>query len=155
MLEINWIITDDLSSVTPEVFDTEWCGIIGGWVEFIINEQKEGYCPQRKEEGEEGLEDVLYWLICLSEGVEKIKANEQYEMTLLTRNQYKLLLQPDIDDVKISFINVATHTVKWTERIELKEFAQEIQKSIDKFIGIIEETNPILLKSKWLRKLYE
>ena len=47
MIKIKWIITDNLSNISLDEFDNEWNGIISGYFELVINQRKEGFCPQR------------------------------------------------------------------------------------------------------------
>lgn len=153
MIKMNWVITDDLSSVSLKEFDNEWNGIISGYFELIINRSREGFCPQRKlNKDEEGMEDVLYWLSHLSEGINMLKRGKQYEMILLTMNLYKIVMRYD-DEINIYFINKKYNTIKWQEKISLQEFEDELDENINRFIQIIKENNSELLESKWIKKV--
>lgn len=153
MISIKWVITDDLSNVTVEEFDYEWNGIISGYFELVINEKKEGFCPERKiDENEEGIEDILYWLIHLSDGLKKIKKGEKYEMLLLTMNKYKLLIELN-SAVEFQFVNEWTNEIKWKEVVEMQEFEIELCDNIDGFIKYIRAVNPQLLNSIWIKRL--
>lgn len=153
MIKINWVITDDLSNISLEEFDNEWNGIISGYFELIINQNKEGFCPQRKlDEDEEGIEDVLYWLNHLSEGIHVIKEGKEYEMILLTMNLYKIVMKFD-DKLNIYFINKKNNTIKWQEVINLQEFENELEENINRFLQMIKVTNSELLESKWIKKI--
>lgn len=153
MIKINWVITDDLSDVSLKEFDNEWNGIISGYFELIINRSREGFCPQRKiNKDEEGVEDVLYWLSHLSEGIGMLKKGKQYEMILLTMNLYKMVMKND-EGINIYFINKKDNTIKWHEKITLQEFEDELNENINRFIQMLKENNPELLESKWVKRM--
>lgn len=153
MIKIKWVITDNLSDITLEEFDNEWNGIISGYFELTINQNKEGFCPQRKiKEDEEGLEDILYWLNHLLKGVHALKKGEEYEMFLLTMNVYRLVMKLD-EGLHISFINNKNNETKWTEVVSMQEFESELYESIEAFIQFIKKTNPTLMDSKWINRL--
>ena len=153
MISIKWIITDDLSNVSVEEFENEWNGIIGGYFELIVNQQRVGSCPNREiEKGEEGLEDVLFWLIEFYRALKKLKNGEVYEMTLITRNLYKLVLKKS-EKIELQYTKKETNEVDWEEVVEIQEFEQEINRNIEKFRSEIQYINPKLLTSKWIKKL--
>ena len=155
MVKIEWIITDNLTHISSEDFDNENNGIVSGYFELNINQSKEGFCPQREIAGdEEGMEDVLYWLLHLREAVYMIKKRKRYEMLLLTMNRYKIVMELD-DFLKVCFVNKVDSTIKWEEKVELQEFENEINKNIEKFLQLIKEMNPELMKSRWIKKFYE
>lgn len=153
MIKMNWVITDDLSGISLKEFDNEWNGIISGYFELIINRSREGFCPQRElNQGEEGVEDILYWLSHLSEGINMLKKGKEYEMILLTMNLYKIIMRYD-DGMNIYFVNKKDNTIKWQEKITLQEFETELDENINRFFQIIEENNPELLESKWIKRM--
>lgn len=153
MISIKWIITDDLSNVSVEEFENEWSGIIEGYFELIVNEQKVGFCPNREiKKGEDGLEDILFWLIEFYKGLKKLKKGEVYEMTLLTRNLYKIVLKKN-EKVELQYVKVETNEVDWKEEVEMQEFEQEVNRKIEKFKNEIQYINPKLLTSKWIKEL--
>ncbi|MBQ8260740.1 MAG: hypothetical protein IJZ00_00450 [Lachnospiraceae bacterium] len=155
MIKMEWILTEDLSTISLEEFDNEWRGIIAGHFLLEINQSSVGYCPKEKlQEGEMGLEDVLYWLSMFKEGLIEIKKGKVYEILLLTRNRYNLRMRPE-KDLYIDMVSRREKNIKWTECVNLQEFEEELQRNIDKFIQIITETNPQLLKSEWIKPLYE
>lgn len=155
MIKIKWIITDNLSNISLDEFDNEWNGIISGYFELVINQRKEGFCPQRIiHVDEEGIEDVLYWLSHLLEAITVIKKGTKYEMTLLTMNLYKIVIVLN-ENVKISFVNVNSDVAKWQEEITLQEFEKEIYKNVDNFLQSIEKVNSMLLESKWISRLLD
>ncbi len=153
MIKMKWIITDDLSDITLEEFENEWNGIVSGYFEFTINQNKEGFCPQRIiSEAEEGMEDILYWLNHLLEGVNMIKKDKEYEMFLLTMNRYKLVMRLE-SCMYISFVEIKSNEVKWIEKVSMQEFESELYKNIENFLQFIKETNPVLMESRWVKKL--
>ena len=152
MIKIKWIITDDLCNISLNEFDNEWNGVIAGYFELIVNGVKEGYCPNRKISDEEGLEDILYWLSHLFDGLNSVKRGEVYEMILLTMNVYKLVIKMN-EKIEMQFFNKKTNDIKWEEKVELQEFEIELYENVEKFIKLIKDINPELLKSKWINKL--
>ena len=153
MIKMKWVITDNLSGVSLDEFENEWNGIISGYFEININQSQEGFCPPKKtNKVEEGMEDVLYWLNHLSEGLNMIKKGKEYEMILLTMNLYKIVMRLD-DEMCISFVNKRDNMIKWEERVDIQEFQNELSENVEKFLQIIRETNPQLLNSKWIKKL--
>ncbi len=153
MIKMNWVITDDLSGISLKEFDNEWNGIISGYFELIINRSREGFCPQRElNQGEEGVEDILYWLSHLAEGINMLRKGKEYEMILLTMNLYKIIMRYD-DGINIYFVNKKDNTIKWQEKITLQEFETELDENINRLFQIIEESNPELLESKWIKRM--
>ncbi len=153
MISIKWIITDDLSSVSVEEFENEWNGIIEGYFELIVNEQRVGFCPNREiKKGEDGLEDIMFWLVEFNRGLKEVKKGEVYEMRLLTRNLYKLILKKG-EKVELQYAKEDTNQIDWKEEVEMQEFEQEIFRNIEKFKNEIQCINPNLLDSKWIKKL--
>ena len=153
VIKIRWIVTDNLSNITLEEFDNEWHGAIPGYFELTINEIKEGFCPNRRITPEErGMEDILYWLRHLSAGLADVKQGKEYKVVLLTMNRYKLIMKLD-QKLEMLFVNKATNEIKWDEKLELQEFERELFINIEKLLDYIKETNPALLKSKWLEEL--
>lgn len=98
------------------------------------------------------MEDILYWLNHLLDGVNMIKKGEVYEIILLTMNLYKMNMKLG-ENIEIRFINKKTNEIKWNEEVEQREFENELYESIRKFLQLVKETNPELLKSKWMRRL--
>lgn len=152
MVKIRWLITDDLSNLTIEEFDNEYNGIVSGYFEFTVNQNTEGFYPQKIVHKEEGLEDILYWLGHLIEGVNMIRKGERYEMCLLTMNIYKLVMRFD-NCMHISFIKKESNEVKWIESISIQEFEKELYNNVDQFLQTIKEINPALMESRWIKKL--
>lgn len=153
MIKIKWIITDDLCNISLKEFDDEWNGMVYGYFELTVNGVKEGFCPDREiSKEEDGMEDILYWLSHLSDGFNSVKKGEEYEMILLTMNVYKLVIKMN-EKIEMQFINKKTNAIKWKEKVELQEFENELYENIEKFLKFIEEINPELLKSKWIKKL--
>lgn len=153
MIKINWVIADDLSGISLKEFDDEWNGIISGYFELIINGRREGFCPQRKlHQGEEGVEDILYWLMHLSEGLNMLKKGKEYEMILLTMNLYKIIMRYD-DKINIYFVKEKDNTIKWKEAITMQEFEAELNESISRFLQVVKEKNSELLESKWIKRM--
>lgn len=157
MISIKWIITDDLddlSSVSVEEFDNEWNGIIEGYFELIVNEQRVGFCPNREiEKGEDGFEDILFWLAEFNRGLKKVKKGEVFEMRLITMNLYKLILLKKREKVELQYTKKETNQIDWKEEVEMQEFEQEINCKIEKFKNEIQCINANLLTSKWIKKL--
>lgn len=81
-----------------------------------------------------------------------IKKGVEYEIILLTMNLYKMNMKLG-ENMEIYFINKKTNEIKWNEEVELQEFENELYKSTRKFLQVVKETNPELLKSKWMRRL--
>ena len=80
MVKIEWIITDSIKDVKLKEFDTEWDGIFG-YFQICINNHVLGFCPDRELlAGEEGNEDILYWLTKLSDGIIQLNTGQEYEI---------------------------------------------------------------------------
>lgn len=153
MVKMKWIITDDVSNISSEEFDSERNGIVAGYFELIINMHREGFCPQKIiNEKEEGLEDILYWLRHLLEGCNMVKVGKKYEMILLTRNRYKIVMKLD-NKMFIYFVEKSNNSIKWKEEVFIEEFESELRKNIKDFKNYIEQINPNLLKSRWIKNL--
>lgn len=102
MIKITWMITDVIEKVDLKEFDTEWDGIYG-YFEICINNQLLGFCPDRELlVGEEGNEDILYWLSKLADGIIQVNAGQQYEIHLLSMNLAKIVLKKN-DKLLISY----------------------------------------------------
>ena len=93
MVKIEWIITDSIKDVELKEFDTEWDGIFG-YFQICINNHVLGFCPDRELlAGEEGNEDILYWLTKLSDGIIQLNTGQEYEIQLLSMNLAKIILK--------------------------------------------------------------
>lgn len=152
MVEISWMITDDIEGVSLEEFNTEWTGIYG-YFEICINNRVLGFCPDRKLQiGEEGNEDILYWLTKLSNGIVKLNQNREYEIQLLSMNLTKIVLKNE-DKLLIKFVDANTDEVIWSEKLLLQDWCKEIALNTDKFIAEIKNTNPMILSANIMQKL--
>ncbi len=152
MIKINWIITDDISLVGLKEFNSEWNQIYG-YFELCINNHSIGYCPNRQLfKEEEGVEDILYWLSKLTEGIICIYNNQAYEIQLLSMNLAKVILKKN-DKLAISFANSNTNKVIWCEEIDIQEFYNEILNNIHKFILEIQKYNATLLEANLIKNI--
>lgn len=154
MIEIRWMITDDIAGVSLEEFNTEWTGIYG-YFEICINNRVLGFCPDRKLQiGEEGNEDILYWLTKLSNGIIKLNENYKYEIQLLSMNLAKIVLKNE-DKLLIQFVDANTDEVIWSEKLLLQDLYKEIALNTDKFITEIQKINPIILSANIIKRLID
>ena len=152
MVKIKWIITDSINDVDLNEFDTEWNGIYG-YFEICINNHVLGFCPDRELlAGEEGNEDILYWLTKLSDGIIQLNVGKEYEIQLLSMNMAKIILKKN-DKLLISFVNTNTDEVIWSEKMTIKEWCNEIILNIERFIKEVQNNNSILLKTNLIQKL--
>lgn len=152
MVKIKWIITDSINDVDLNEFDTEWDGIYG-YFEICINNHVLGFCPDRELlAGEEGNEDILYWLTKLSDGIIQLNVGKEYEIQLLSMNMAKIILKKN-DKLLISFVNTNTDEVIWSEKMTIKEWCNEIILNIERFIKEVQNNNSILLKANLIQKL--
>lgn len=152
MVKIKWIITDSINDVDLNEFDTEWNGIYG-YFEICINNHVLGFCPDRELlAGEEGNEDILYWLTKLSDGIIQLNVGKEYEIQLLSMNMAKIILKKN-DKLLISFVNTNTDEVIWSEKMTIKEWCNEIILNIERFIKEVQNNNSILLKTNLTQKL--
>ncbi|MBQ5559419.1 MAG: hypothetical protein IIT46_06545 [Lachnospiraceae bacterium] len=152
MVKIKWIITDPINDVDLNEFDTEWNGIYG-YFEICINNHVLGFCPDRELlAGEEGNEDILYWLTKLSDGIIQLNVGKEYEIQLLSMNMAKIILKKN-DKLLISFVNTNTDEVIWSEKMTIKEWCNEIILNIERFIKEVQNNNSILLKTNLIQKL--
>lgn len=152
MVKIKWIITDSINDVDLNEFDTEWNGIYG-YFEICINNHVLGFCPDRELlAGEEGNEDILYWLTKLSDGIIQLNVGKEYEIQLLSMNMAKIILKKN-DKLLISFVNTNTDEVIWSEKMTIKEWCNEIILNIERFIKEVQNNNSILLKANLIQKL--
>lgn len=152
MVKIKWIITDSINDVDLNEFDTEWDGIYG-YFEICINNHVLGFCPDRELlAGEEGNEDILYWLTKLSDGIIQLNVGQEYEIQLLSMNMAKIILKKN-DKLLISFVNTYTDEVIWSEKMTIKEWCNEIILNIERFIKEVQKNNSILLKANLIQKL--
>ena len=152
MVKIKWIITDPINDVDLNEFDTEWNGIYG-YFEICINNHVLGFCPDRELlAGEEGNEDILYWLTKLSDGIIQLNVGKEYEIQLLSMNMAKIILKKN-DKLLISFVNTNTDEVIWSEKMTIKEWCNEIILNIERFIKEVQNNNSIILKANLIQKL--
>lgn len=152
MVKIEWIITDSIKDVELKEFDTEWDGIFG-YFQICINNHVLGFCPDRELlHGEEGNEDILYWLTKLSDGIIQLNAVQEYEIQLLSMNSAKIILKKN-DKLLISFVNANMDEVIWSEKILFAEWYDEVTWNVEKFIKEVQKENAILSDSNLMRKL--
>ena len=146
MVKIEWIITDSIKDVELKEFDTEWDGIFG-YFQICINNHVLGFCPDRELlAGEEGNEDILYWLTKLSDGIIQLNTGQEYEIQLLSMNLAKIILKKN-DKLLISFVNTNTDEVIWSEKMTIQEWHNEVILNIERFIKEVQKNNSILLDS--------
>ena len=152
MVKIKWIITDSIKDVELKEFDTEWDGIFG-YFQICINNHVLGFCPDRELlTGEEGNEDILYWLTKLSDGIIQLNAGQEYEIQLLCMNLAKIILKKN-DMLLIRFVNTNTDEVIWSEKMTIQEWHNEVILNIERFIKEVQKNNSILLDSNLMQKL--
>ena len=152
MVKIEWIITDSIKDVELKEFDTEWDGIFG-YFQICINNHVLGFCPDRELlAGEEGNEDILYWLTKLSDGIIQLNTDQEYEIQLLSMNLAKIILKKK-DKLLISFVNTNTDEVIWSEKMTIQEWHNEVILNIERFIKDVQKNNSILLDSNLMQKL--
>lgn len=152
IVKIRWIITDLIEDVSLDEFNIERGGIFG-YFEICINNQVLGFCPDRKLlSGEEGNEDILYWLFKLSDGIIRLNDGQEYEIQLLSMNLAKIILKKEYN-LLVSLVNSNTDEVIWSEKIILQEWCNEIRLNIVKFISEIIRVNSVLLNANLLQKL--
>ena len=152
MVKIEWIITDSIKDVELKEFDTEWDGIFG-YFQICINNHVLGFCPDRELlAGEEGNEDILYWLTKLSDGIIQLNTDQEYEIQLLSMNLAKIILKKN-DKLLISFVNTNTDEVIWSEKMTIQEWHNEVILNIERFIKEVQKNNSILLDSNLMQKL--
>lgn len=152
MVKIEWIITDSIKDVELKEFDTEWDGIFG-YFQICINNHVLGFCPDRELLfGEEGNEDILYWLTKLSDGIIQLNTGQEYEIQLLSMNLAKIILKKN-DKLLISFVNTNTDEVIWSEKMTIQEWHNEVILNIERFIKEVQKNNSILLDSNLMQKL--
>ena len=152
MVKIEWIITDSIKDVELKEFDTEWDGIFG-YFQICINNHVLGFCPDRELLfGEEGNEDILYWLTKLSDGIIQLNTGQEYEIQLLSMNLAKIILKKN-DKLLISFVNTNTDEVIWFEKMTIQEWHNEVILNIERFIKEVQKNNSILLDSNLMQKL--
>lgn len=152
MVKIKQIITDPINDVDLNEFDTEWDGIYG-YFEICINNHVLGFCPDRELlAGEEGNEDILYWLTKLSDEIIQLNVGKEYEIQLLSMNMAKIILKKN-DKLLISFVNTNTDEVIWSEKMTIKEWCNEIILNIERFIKEVQNNNSIILKANLIQKL--
>ena len=152
MVKIEWIITDSIKDVELKEFDTEWDGIFG-YFQICINNHVLGFCPDRELlAGEEGNEDILYWLTKLSDGIIQLNTGQEYEIQLLSMNLAKIILKKN-DKLLISFVNTNTDEVIWSEKMTIQPWHNQVILNIERFIKEVQKNNSILLDSNLMQKL--
>ncbi len=152
MVKIRWVITDKIEDISADEFNNEWNGILG-YFEININNQVLGFCPDRKLLfDEEANEDILYWLLELSEGIIHLVDSQEYEVQLLSMNRAKLILRKE-DRLRVSFVISNTDEVIWSEEVVIQEWLDEIRSNTSEFIDEIMRVNSVLLNTYSIQKL--
>lgn len=152
VVKIKWIITDAIEAINLEEFCTEWDGIYG-YFKICINNQVLGFCPDRELiSGEEGNENILYWLFKLSDGIIQINNKKKYEIQLLSMNLVKIIIEKK-DKLIVNFVNSNTEELIWSEEITLQELCDEIKCNIEDFVSEIRKNNSALLEADLIKQL--
>lgn len=152
MVKIRWIITDNIENIDLKEFNAEWDGIYG-YFEININSHVIGFCPDRELlAGEEGNEDILYWLSKLSHGIIQLNTSQEYEIQLFSMNLAKIILKKS-DKLLVSLANCNTDEVIWSENIMIQEWHNEIMLNIEKFIAEIQRINSSLLEADLINSI--
>lgn len=153
MVKIRWKITDVITDVCLNEFNVEWNGIYG-YFEICVNNKIVGFCPDRKlMVGEEGNENITHWLTKLLEGIIQLKADQEYEMQLLSMNLAKVVLERKNKKIIIHFFNSNEDELIWSEEIMADEWYDEIMLNVKKFIKEIEDVNPVLIKTEIIKRI--
>ena len=151
MIAIRWIVTDELNNVSKEEFDTDWNGIYG-YFELTVNGQSIGFCPQRELfEGEEGDENILYWLTELYKGIQEISAGREYETQLLSMNLARLVFSSK-DGIYVRLQGKEGSI--WSEKVDFNQLKQEVDSAIHSFTEQVREKNSALLSTKHFQKMH-
>lgn len=152
MVKIKWKITDSIEEVGLNEFNTEWDGIYG-YFEIHINSRVLGFYPDRKLlAGEEGNEDILFWLYKLLDGIFQLSVGQEYEIQLLSMNLAKIILIKN-DKLLVNFVNSNTDEVIWSEKIMIQEWCYEVMLNIKKFIAEVGRINSALLDADLMKKI--
>ena len=157
MIQIRWVVTDDISNITLDEFDNAYVYMgICGHFDITVNEHREGMYLKNETEmlDCDGFEDILYWIDNLFCALNTTKNGEDYEMPMLNlvRIKFKFHLEQKL---QISCMDVESNDIEWMEEVEVQEFEEEIQNHRKRLIEYIKKENPELLKSRWLEKLLD
>lgn len=150
MVKLIWRIVEDIKEL--EVNDP----ILGG-VEFQVNDNVVGYCPQRELfPGEELYEMVSYAVETLGEAAVYMSRKQKYEILLLSSNLLQLHFNPG-ELIEIECFHIGRGEAEWIEKVEYDEFYREIHHNLKDFLAYIKLHNRKLLKSAAIRNigLYE
>lgn len=154
MVKIKWLITDNLLDVNIKQLNANGESIYG-YFEIQINKHIVGFCPNRKLlAGEEGNEDILYWLSKLSDGIIKLHDTPEYEIELFSMNLAKVVLKKN-NKFLFCFVNSDTNEVIWFEELIREEMYNEIVANIERLVSEIQQVNSVLMQMKSLKELVE
>ncbi len=152
ILELNWIVTEDISDVNKEEFDYEWNELYG-YFEMCLNQRLIGYWPKRELfQDEEGTEAILYWIIHLLRSLISLSNRDEYEFHLLSMNTRKLVIKKN-SYIEIYFVGLERDEIEWKENIKPSEYYRVILDNAERLLSFIKDKNEYLLLAKVVNDL--
>ncbi|MDE5564811.1 MAG: hypothetical protein K2I93_06620 [Oscillospiraceae bacterium] len=147
---LEWKVTDDISCVTLEEFDSEWNGIYG-FAKLNIFDKTLGYIPENVSTLE-GNHNILYWMTNLAECGICILERKEYDAQLLSFN--KLLICVKCDNIVCAdLIHEDTLEVISHAELEIKDVLDEICANIMRFKEYVEIQNASFNHATLMREL--
>jgi len=163
MVEIKWNVVDKISNLSVEEFDHKRNGYLGGHFLLTVNQNQTGDYSQELIDANypEGVDDILYWLNKLSEGIYELKRGNSFRFPLISLNLCTLIMEKK--DTKIKITDILTlvgepgipnkFKILWGETVAFKEFEDEVYRSGKELLAWIYNQNLELMEAEDVKSL--
>ena len=135
---LTWYITDDISNITPQEFDSEWNGVY-----------ELGFLP-KSGSSLEGNYDILFWITKLIEIGINAFYKKDFKFQLLSYNQLYIDTQYD-DMINFRLIEKQTRKVLSSNKLSYNDMINETIENVKNFKLYIDDKNDKLKYSNTIK----
>ena len=157
---ISWKINDDINSISLHEFENDF-EVFYGFIMLKLGDYELGYVDKRYP-GDEGDDDISYYINSLIECGIVILLGQDYRIRLLTSNLLEIVVHrymefdsnnmDRINHVNIRVVNTETEEILCSFDVPINELIDEVINNYSKFINYIKSKNAILLNSWAVRE---
>jgi hypothetical protein len=157
---ISWKINDDINSISLHEFENDF-EVFYGFIMLKLGDYELGYVDKRYP-GDEGDDDISYYINSLIECGIVILLGQDYRIRLLTSNLLQIVVHrymefdsnnmDRINHVNIRVVNTETEKILCSFDVPINELIDEVINNYSKFINYIKSKNAVLLNSWAVRE---
>ena len=146
---IDFKLNDEAKGVSLEEFEKEY-ETFYGYIMIKLGNYKLG-CADKKYPGDEGDDDISYYIKNLIKCGITLLLGQQFRVQLLDHNLLEIHVYWDIN-VNIEVVNTETRKKECSYKISFRDLKNEIDKNFKKYINDVNIKNPNLLGAKTIKK---